>query len=82
MGRKGPDQSKEGRLKVLPLPFCVTYAHVWAPGLCACLWELHAACTQHAIMFLLTPLLTTVFPHAGLHCDIERQEGTCLEAVL
>lgn len=33
MGRKGPVQSKDGKLKFRPLPFCVTYAHVWDPGL-------------------------------------------------
>lgn len=33
MGRKDPVQSKGGRLKERPLPFCVTNAQVWGPGL-------------------------------------------------
>ena len=33
IGRKDPVQSKGGRLKDRPLPFCVTKAQVWAPGL-------------------------------------------------
>ena len=37
-------------LKVRPLPFCVTKAQVWGPGLWACLCEVHAACICHVIM--------------------------------
>lgn len=37
-------------LKVRPLPFCVTKAQVWGPGLWACLCEVHAACICYVIM--------------------------------
>ena len=39
-------------LKVRPLPFCVTKAQVWGPGLWACLCEVHAACICYVIRLL------------------------------
>ena len=48
-----------------PLPFCVTKAQVWGPGLCACLCDAHAACMCYVIT--MPHLLLTTF--ACMFCN-------------